>query len=72
MNIDVKLRTGDAASRQGSDQSINCADGCKSSVPSMDAAATAVWTYLPITGRWRCLACTRALNLVNLLEKSNE
>lgn len=37
---------------------VFCAGGCKTSVPSPEKAG---WSFLQITGRWRCGACEGAL-----------
>ncbi len=40
---------------------ISCQDRCGASVADEMAAQQAAWTYLSITGRYRCTDCRRAL-----------
>jgi hypothetical protein len=44
---------------------ITCAAGCKRYVADEAAASAAGWENLPISTRWRCVACTRELAAVN-------
>jgi hypothetical protein len=44
---------------------ITCSAGCKREQRDADAATAAGWDVLPITGRWRCPACTRELLAIN-------
>jgi hypothetical protein len=42
---------------------ITCADGCKRTVAHEGEAEDAVWSFLAISGRWRCPDCARALRV---------
>lgn len=44
---------------------IPCSAGCKRSVADMAEALAKAWTFLQITNRWRCPACTRELEEAN-------
>lgn len=46
---------------------IACMAGCKREMPNMDAALQAAWGRLPITGWWRCSACTRELKIASAM-----
>ena len=43
---------------------IRCCDGCGASVPA-DKVNDGGWVRLEITGRYRCIACVRALDAIN-------
>lgn len=47
---------------------IFCAGGCKRSVPDPDAALRAGWSFLEITGRYRCGECGRRLQWASMVE----
>jgi hypothetical protein len=44
---------------------IVCRDGCKRSLPDMDAATQAGWHYLSLQSKWRCPDCARELREAN-------
>lgn len=51
---------------------IGCNDGCGAKVADMSEAEAKAWTYLEITKRYRCPACTRALAEANQQSKEAE
>lgn len=44
---------------------VTCVAGCKTSQPDGEAAERAGWTFLHITGRWRCGPCGFALRIAS-------
>jgi hypothetical protein len=48
----------------GGPKMISCRDGCGREVND-EAPEKGSWTYLQITKRWRCPACTKVLHLIN-------
>lgn len=44
---------------------VRCQDGCGRRASSDASAEAQGWLRLPITGRWRCPQCARALDEVN-------
>lgn len=44
---------------------IGCTDGCGATVADMNEGFAKAWTLLPITSRWRCPSCARALAQIN-------
>lgn len=51
--------------------SIGCYDGCGAST-TPDAVESSGWTWLPISQRYRCPACWRALNALNTPSTSSQ
>jgi hypothetical protein len=49
---------------------IFCAGGCKKSLPDTKAAEDAGWSFLHITGRYRCGECERRLRWASTVEGS--
>lgn len=46
-------------------QPIPCQDGCKRNAADEADAQAKGWTRMPLTGRYRCPDCVRALAKVN-------
>lgn len=68
----LAAKRGDHFTESTSMDPLNCTDACGQSADDEEAATQAGWSYLSITGRWRCPECTASLRLAAGIHGTHE